>query len=159
MDDIIETILGGIIFLAASGGIGYVLLCVSIGITVFVEKPIIKKSGITTNEKYIKAVNTITNAIFNMILIILLLITRVYFWYEGGREIVLAYFLGSELLWIPFLEAYAYKKISVMSFGKILGTCYVANVLSCIAGILIEALTLLLLNLIIFGRLFLGRIF
>ena len=90
------------------------------------------KGDITDNEKYIKAVNTVTNVVYNIILL--------YFTTAVHNLVALViYILLSELIIIPLVETFAYKKMSSKPLGTILKCSYKANLLSALAGVLIEA--------------------
>lgn len=43
------------------------ILKLNVWLTIKIEKPIIIQGDITDNEKYIKAVNTVTNVVYNII--------------------------------------------------------------------------------------------
>ena len=107
------------------------ILKLNVWLTIKIEKPIIIQGDITDNEKYIKAVNTVTNVVYNIILL--------YFTTAVGNFVALViYTLLSELIIIPLVETFAYKKMSSKPFGTILKCSYKANLLSALAGVLIE---------------------
>ena len=108
------------------------ILKLNVWLTIKIEKPIIIQGDITDNEKYIKAVNTVTNVVYNIILL--------YFTTAVHNLVALViYTLLSELIIIPLVETFAYKKMSSKPFGTILKCSYKANLLSALAGVLIEA--------------------
>ncbi len=118
----------GIILIPVLIGIGFLLL--SVKLTVWIETPIIVKAGVTGNKEYIRGINMLTNAVFNSVLVIMGFLAENY--------ILIAWYVFAELLLIPVYEAYAYKKISPLSFSQVLKTSYIANILSCFVGLLIS---------------------
>ncbi len=120
--------------------LGVVFLLLSVGVTVLIETPVIVRRGVTGNKKYIRAVNTLTNVIFNMVLTGILVIGGFPLTPAAVTVIAVAWYALAELIAIPVFEAYAYKKISSLEWKKILISTYIANFLSCAVGILLDGL-------------------
>ena len=127
-----------IFLVSAVLGVGFLLF--SVGVTVLIETPVIVRRGVTGNKKYIRAVNTLTNVIFNMVLTGILVIGGFPLTPATVTVIAVAWYALAELIAIPVFEAYAYKKISSLEWKKILISTYIANFLSCAVGILLDGL-------------------
>ncbi|MBR6704194.1 MAG: hypothetical protein IKI82_02070 [Lachnospiraceae bacterium] len=127
-------------FLAAA-----VFFAVPIVLTVAIETPIIIRGGITDNKPYIRSLNIVTNVLLNLVL------AGILFWLrqvsDQGRIIKLAFvwFVLAELILIPVSEALLYRKISAAGTKKIFLFTYLANAVSCAAGLLLSLLIRVLL--------------
>ena len=122
------------VFSLLMGCIGAAALFIAVKITIWIETPIIVRSGITENKKFIAAINSITNTAFNLGL---LFIAIKGFWYNWHA----AFFIGWHILWefilIPVTEIFAYKAISSASDKQIVIFTYVANLASFFIGIVV----------------------
>ncbi|MCR4791797.1 MAG: hypothetical protein K5871_03540 [Lachnospiraceae bacterium] len=125
--------------------LGAAFIVLSVMITVWIETPIILRLGVLDNRKYIKGVNMLTNVIHNMILMTIFIVTGLIMKDSDVLKIVaLAWVVIAEFALIPISEAYAYKKLSKMEMGKIIGYSYLANLISFVAGLAFDALMTLL---------------
>lgn len=86
------------IFGLLMGCIGAAILFIAVLVTIWIETPTIIKGGITRNKKYIAAVNSITNTVFNVGLVI---ITIMRFNLYGHTAILVGWYILGELLLIP----------------------------------------------------------
>ncbi|MBO4775992.1 MAG: hypothetical protein J5515_05200 [Lachnospiraceae bacterium] len=102
--------------------------------TVLIELPIIYFGKVTDNVKFIIALNVFTNALFNAVSVVILMLGLGSISY---LPMVIWYALA-ELVLIPICEANLYKKISDASFIRILLVTYLANILSCLMGLAIS---------------------
>ena len=120
----------------------YVLLfyAVTIGLTLLIETPVIVRSGITDQKPYIRGVNIVTNVLMNMVLTIILFLRTLVLNEEIINFIGIVWFVLAELVLIPVAEAHAYRKISDAGTKRIFLFTYLANLASCAAGILLDAL-------------------
>ena len=130
-----QNILSDILIPAVMGG---GLLLFLIFMTVAIETPVIVRSGVTDNRRFICAINIITCIPFNMISVLLLYVGKHFFRPELERMPYIVWFVVAEALLIPVIEALAYKKLSDVSLKKALRASYFANVLSCAAGLVVE---------------------
>ena len=127
-------------FLAAAA-----FFAVLIVLTVAIETPIIIRGGITDNKPYIRSLNIVTNVLLNLVL------AGILFWLrqvsDQGRIIKLAFvwFVLAELILIPVSEAQLYRKISAAGTKRIFLFTYLANAVSCAAGLLLSLLIRVLL--------------
>lgn len=119
------------IFGLLMGCIGAAILFIAVLVTIWIETPTIIKGGITRNKKYIAAVNSITNTVFNVGLVI---ITIMRFNLYGHTAILVGWYILGELLLIPLSEILAYKAISKAPFKKIVIFTYIANLESFLLG-------------------------
>ena len=108
------------------GCIGAGILFIAVKFTILIETPIIIQGGITENKKYISAINSITNVIFNVVLVFISFVE----WPLG----MIVWYAVAEFLLIPVSEILAYKAISKADIKKIIKTTYSANMLSFVAG-------------------------
>ncbi|MBO4909618.1 MAG: hypothetical protein J5476_10125 [Lachnospiraceae bacterium] len=108
------------------GCIGAGILFIAVKFTILIETPIIIHGGITENKKYISAINSITNVIFNVVLVFISFVE----WPLG----MIVWYAVAEFLLIPVSEILAYKAISKADIKKIIKTTYSANMLSFVAG-------------------------
>ena len=132
-----QNILSDILIPVVMGG---GLLLFLIFMTVVIETPVILKSGVTDNRRFICAINIITCIPFNMISVLLLYVGKHFFRPELERMPYIVWFVVAEALLIPISEALAYQKISDVKLKKAVLASYLANVLSCAAGLLVEML-------------------
>ena len=89
------------------GCIGAGILFIAVKFTILIETPIIIHGGITENKKYISAINSITNVIFNVVLVFISFVE----WPLG----MIVWYAVAEFLLIPVSEILAYKAISKRS--------------------------------------------
>lgn len=115
---------------------------VTVGLTILIETPVIVRGGVTDNKRYIAGVNAVTNVLLQLSLAVVLQLERAV----SGRAafaahpLVLLWFTLAELILIPVSEALAYGKISRAGKKRIFAFSYLANLLSCAAGLVLEAL-------------------
>ena len=112
--------------------IGAAILFIAVKITIWIETPVIVKSGITANKKYIAAINSITNTVFNSVLLVFL-----FFSLFRGTTLPIVWSVLGELILIPLVEILAYKKVSKVPLKRIIIFTYIANFLSFAAGLII----------------------
>ena len=112
------------------------------GLTVLIETPVIVRSGVTDNKRYVAAVNIVTNALLQMSLAGVQELVRAVSGGAAGEEhpLVLLWFAVAELVLIPVTEALAYRKISDAGTKRIFAFSYLANLLSCAAGLVLDVL-------------------
>ena len=115
-----------ILLLLLGGCIGAAMLFIAVKFTILVETPVVVRGGVTENKKYIAAVNSITNVIFNLVLVFIS-------FYKWPVSTLLWYGIA-EFLLIPISEILAFKAISKASVKQIIKTTYCANLLSFVAG-------------------------
>ncbi len=115
-----------ILLLLLGGCIGAAMLFIAVKFTILIETPVIVRGGVTDNKKYIAAVNSITNVIFNLVLVFIS-------FYKWPVSTLLWYGIA-EFLLIPISEILAFKAISKASVKQIIKTTYCANLLSFVAG-------------------------
>ena len=120
----------------------YVLLfyAVTVGLTLLIETPVIVRSGITDRKPYIRGVNVVTNVLMNVVLTLILFLRTLVLNEEIINFIGIVWFVLAELVLIPVSEALAYRKISDAGTKRIFLFTYLANLASCAAGILLDAL-------------------
>ena len=112
------------------------------GLTVLIETPVIVRSGVTDNKRYVVGVNVVTNVLLQLSLAWVLQLERAV----SGRAAFAAdplfwlWFALAELVMIPVTEALAYRKISHAGTKRIFAFTYLANLASCAAGLVLEAL-------------------
>ena len=108
------------------------------GLTVLIETPVIVRSGVTDNKRYVAAVNIVTNALLQMSLAGVQELVRAVSGGAAGEEhpLVLLWFAVAE----PVTEALAYRKISDAGTKRIFAFSYLANLLSCAAGLVLDVL-------------------
>ena len=112
--------------------IGAAILFIAVKITIWVETPVIVKSGITANKKYIAAINSITNTVFNSVLLVFL-----FFSLFRDTSLAIVWSVLGELILIPLVEILAYKKVSKVPLKRIIIFTYIANFLSFAVGLII----------------------
>ena len=115
---------------------------VTVGLTILIETPVIVRSGVTDNKRYIAGVNIVTNALLQMSLAGVLELVRAVSGGAAGEAhpLVLLWFTLAELILIPVSEALAYGKISRAGKKRIFAVTYLANLLSCAAGLVLDVL-------------------
>ena len=115
---------------------------VTVGLTILIETPVIVRSGVTDNKRYIAGVNIVTNALLQMSLAGVLELVRAVSGGAAGEAhpLVLLGFTLAELILIPVSEALAYGKISRAGKKQIFAFSYLANLLSCAAGLVLDVL-------------------
>ncbi len=120
----------------------YILLfyAVTVGLTLLIETPVIVRSGITDRKPYVRGVNIVTNVLMNVILTLILFLRTLVLNEEIINFIGIVWFVLAELVLIPVAEAHAYRKISDAGTKRIFLFTYLANLASCAAGILLDAL-------------------
>ena len=112
------------------------------GLTVLIETPVIVRSGVTDNKRYVAGINVVTNVLLQLSLAGVLQLGRAV----PGRAAFAAdplfwlWFALAELVLIPVTEALAYRKISRAGTKRIFAFTYLANLASCAAGLVLEAL-------------------
>ena len=99
--------------------------------TLIVEFPFVYW-GITKKFGFFVALNVMTNMLFNSILFV---IARLNFKFNLNW-LLIVWFVSAELIIIPLGEAYAYKKITETSIKRIILFSYLANITSCLVGLL-----------------------
>ena len=127
-------------FLAAAA-----FFAVPIVLTVAIETPIIIRGGITDNKPYIRSLNIVTNVLLNLVLAGILLWLRQVSDQDRVIKIAFVWFILAELILIPVSEAQLYRKISAAGTKKIFLFTYLANAVSCAAGLLLSLLIRVLL--------------
>ena len=120
------------IIMLLMGCIGAAILFIAVKVTIWIETPVIVKSGITANKKYIAAINSITNTVFNSVLLVFL-----FFSLFRGTTLPIVWSVLGELILIPLVEILAYKKVSKVPLKRIIIFTYIANFLSFAAGLII----------------------
>ena len=96
----------------------------------------------TDNKRYVAGVNIVTNVLLQLSLAGVLQLERAV----SGRAAFAAdplfwlWFALAELVLIPVTEALAYRKISRAGTKRIFAFTYLANLASCAAGLVLEAL-------------------
>lgn len=112
------------------------------GLTVLIETPVIVRSGVTDNKRYVAAVNIVTNVLLQLSLAGALALLRTVLGGAAGpaHPLFLLWFALAELVLIPVTEALAYRKISRAGTKRIFAFTYLANLASCAAGLVLEAL-------------------
>ena len=127
-------------FLAAAA-----FFIVPIVLTVAIETPIIVRGGVTDSKTYIRNVNIVTNVLLNLVLAGLLL----WLWQVSDQDrvikIAFVWFILAELILIPVSEAQLYRKISAAGTKRIFLFTYLANAVSCAAGLVLSWLIRVLL--------------
>ena len=115
---------------------------VTVGLTILIETPVIVRGGVTENKRCIAGVNIVTNALLQLSLAVVLeLVSPV----QGGaagtaHPFFLLWFAFAELVLIPVSEALVYRKISGAGTKRIFAFTYLANLASCAAGLVLDAL-------------------
>ena len=112
------------------------------GLTVLIETPVIVRSGVTDNKRYVAAVNIVTNVLLQLRLAGVLALLRTVSGGAAGAEhpLFLLWFALAELVLIPVTEALAYRKISRAETKRVFAFTYLANLASGAAGLVLEAL-------------------
>lgn len=112
------------------------------GLTVLIETPVIVRSGVTDNKRYVAGINVVTNVLLQLSLAGVLQLERAVSGGAAGAEHPLfwLWFALAELVLIPVTEALAYRKISRAGTKRIFAFTYLANLASCAAGLVLEAL-------------------
>ena len=127
-------------FLAAAA-----FFIVPIVLTVAIETPIIVRGGVTDSKTYIRNVNIVTNVLLNLVLAGLLLWLRQVSDQDRVIKIAFVWFILAELILIPVSEAQLYRKISAVGTKRIFLFTYLANAVSCAAGLVLSWLIRVLL--------------
>ena len=127
-------------FLAAAA-----FFIVPIVLTVAIETPIIVRGGVTDSKTYIRNVNIVTNVLLNLVLAGLLLWLRQVSDQDRVIKIAFVWFILAELILIPVSEAQLYRKISAAGTKRIFLFTYLANAVSCAAGLVLSWLIRVLL--------------
>lgn len=127
-------------FLAAAA-----FFIVPIVLTVAIETPIIVRGGVTDSKMYIRNVNIVTNVLLNLVLAGLLLWLRQVSDQDRVIKIAFVWFILAELILIPVSEAQLYRKISAAGTKRIFLFTYLANAVSCAAGLVLSWLIRVLL--------------
>ncbi len=109
------------------------------GLTVIIETPIIVRGKVTDNKAYIRGVNIVTNVLFNMVLLGLGLLGPTVGTYAVEIAGFIWFILGEAVL-VPVSEAMAYRRISGAGTKRIFGFTYLANLISCAAGLVLGVL-------------------
>ena len=133
-----------VLFTAPDGLLSAFLLtaafyAVTVGLTILIETPVIVRGGVTDNKRYIAGVNAVTNVLLQMSLAGVRQFGRTV---PGGAAdtAFLLWFAVAELILIPVSEALAYGKISRAGKKRIFAFSYLANLLSCAAGLVLDVL-------------------
>ena len=113
-----------------------VSLLIAVKLTILIETCVIIRSGITENRKYISAINTITNIVFNLVLVVIS-VSGSFIGNNLSKILTIIWYVTCELILIPICEAYAYKAVSQASFTKIKKATYIANLLSLFIGVVL----------------------
>ena len=112
---------------------------VTVGLTILIETPVIVRGGVTDNKRYIAGVNAVTNVLLQMSLAGVRQFGRTV--PAGAADTaLLLWFAFAELILIPVSEALAYRKISRAGTKRIFAVTYLANLLSCAAGLVLDVL-------------------
>lgn len=127
-------------FLAAAA-----FFAVPIVLTVAIETPIIIRGGITDNKPYIRSLNIVTNVLLNLVLAGILFWLRQVSDQDRIIKLAFAWFVLAELILIPVSEALLYRKISAAGVRRVFLFAYLANAVSCAAGLLLSLLMRVLL--------------
>lgn len=127
-------------FLAAAA-----FFIVPIVLTVAIETPIIVRGGVTDSKMYIRNVNIVTNVLLNLVLAGLLFWLRQVSDQDRVIKIAFVWFILAELILIPVSEAQLYRKISAAGTKRIFLFTYLANAVSCAAGLVLSWLIRVLL--------------
>ncbi|MBP5661132.1 MAG: hypothetical protein J6X08_07375 [Lachnospiraceae bacterium] len=117
----------------------FLALAGTIGLTLAVEYPIIYRTGITKNGRYIVAVNALTNVVLNAGTVIIYAISFFSFSRITDSGIFI-WIMLSEIIAIPISEALLYMKVSESSKKKVVLVTYIANILSFLIGLIIVGL-------------------
>ena len=118
---------------------------VPIVLTVAIETPIIIRGGITDNKPYIRSLNIVTNVLLNLVLAGILFWLRQVSDQDRVIKIAFVWFILAELILIPVSEAQLYRKISAAGTKRIFLFTYLANAVSCAAGLVLSWLIRVLL--------------
>ncbi len=115
---------------------------VTVGLTILIETPVIVRGGVTDNKRYVAAVNIVTNVLLQLSLAGVLALLRTVLGGAAGpaHPLFLLWFAVAELILIPVSEALAYGKISRAGKKRIFAFSYLANLLSCAAGLVLDVL-------------------
>ena len=109
------------------------ILLIMIAATIIIETPIILLFRLKLKVSYIAYVNALTNASMNAVYMTLLYLGR--FRNTVYNDIATSWFTIAELLLIPISEAILFSKVSDVSRKRIVIACYVANIVSALAGV------------------------
>ena len=104
--------------------------------TVLIEKPVIIKSGITDNKRFVKSLNFCTNVSFNLCTVLIFYLCQ-YVFYTDYRMPVYIWTAVAEILLIPLWEIQLYRKVSDKSLLHIAIFTYLANFLSFSLGFVV----------------------
>ena len=115
----------------------FMILFIAPALTCLIEVPIIKKLKVTADTEYIIQINILTNLFLNCGAVLI----NNTLGYTG----YLIYNIIFEALIIPVSEALLYSLISDLKLTRILYISYLANMISCTAGIIITFLKEILL--------------
>ena len=109
-------------------------------LTLLIETPIIVRGRVTDNRTYIRGVNTVTNVLLNLTLLMLQFL-KDYAADEAAIEIIsLIWFILAELLLIPVSEGLLYLKLSLAGKKRVFLVTYLANLTSCGAGLILSVI-------------------
>ena len=112
----------------------------SLALTLLIETPIIVRGGVTENKAYIRGVNTVTNVLLNLTLFALQCLEAAGSDGNVIETVSGVWFLAAELILIPVSESLLYLKLSSAGKKRVFFVTYLANVTSCLAGVLIGIL-------------------
>lgn len=111
----------------------------TVGLTILIETPIIVRGRVTDNRAYIRGVNIVTNVLLNAVRLGLALLAPAIGAYAADTAGAVWLIVGEAFL-VPVSEALAYRKISVAGTKRIFAFTYLANLASCAAGLVLEAI-------------------
>ncbi len=104
--------------------------------TVLIEKPVIVRSGITDNKRFVKSLNICTNVSFNMCTVLIFYLCQFVF-YTDYKLPAYLWTAVAEIIIIPFCEIHFYRKVSDKSLSHIVLFTYLANFLSFSLGFVV----------------------
>ncbi len=111
----------------------------AVGLTILIETPIIIRGRVTDNKAYIRGVNIVTNVLLNAVRLGLGLLAPTVGTYAAETAGIVWFILGEAIL-VPVSEALAYRRISDAGTKRIFAFTYLANLVSCAAGLVLGAL-------------------
>lgn len=123
--------MAGTVFENILSGLGWFLPALLL--TILIELPVIRISGVCKKNAYIVLVNVLTNVTLNLVLLVI----RAY---APNAEMPVT--IASEAVLIPVAESLLYIQVSDRSKGKVFLFTYIANIASYFLGGLILTLIL-----------------
>ena len=107
-------------------------------LTLLIETPIIVRGRVTDNRTYIRGVNTVTNVLLNLTLLMLQFLKDYAADEAVAERISLIWFVLAELILIPVSEGVLYLKLSMAGKKGVFLLTYLANLTSCGAGLILS---------------------